>query len=423
MSDGMGRDSSDSRAENALRAAFERVAAEDGTPGALDGPAIRRRARTRSAGMIAGAAAAVLLLVGGVVGAVQLTRDAAAPANDPADQTETSAIEAPAKGWRFEYYRDVRLQVPDSWGYDREPGSDWCADVPGGMVPKRPYVARLGASRGHVLHSLLSPRRPPVSTWVDHVTLSDDKGDSSVDRVGNFWVVKEPVGHTTIKVVSTDRALADRIVASAEIVEPGDPSCDPSSDIQSRGFQRPSPPFDIATVDGVDAILVCQYELGIPPGSPGLIAQHELIGAAADAELKALQSAPLGGGPDQPHLLPGRVRRVGDRLAPDAWRRIGPDVRLLQQLPRQWLRRRYGDQSVDPRGMPAAHPAAGRPVLRLVRALRQVRTRLRAGFAVRPARSGLSASRCRPRQVSPARRRQAATGRTSTRPAPPRRAR
>lgn len=113
-------------------------------------------------------------------------------------------------------------------------------------------------------------------------------------------MVQEPVGHTTIKVVSTDRDLADRIVASAEIVEPGDPSCDPSSDIQSRGFQRPSPPFDIATVDGVDAILVCQYELGIPPGSPGLIAQYELIGGAADAELKALQSTPLGGGPDQP---------------------------------------------------------------------------------------------------------------------------
>ncbi len=299
MNDGMERDSSDSRAENALRAAFERVAAEDGTPGALDGPAIRRRARTRSAGMIAGAAAATLLLVGGVVGAVQLTRDAAAPANDPANPTENTAIEPPANGWRYEYYRDVRLQVPNTWGYDQEPGSDWCADVPGGMVPERPYVARSGPAK-LVFDILCRPGRTPVSTWVDHVTLSSGQGQSTVRTVGPFRVIQEPVGHVTIKVVSTDRRLADRILASAEIVEPDDPSCDPSSEIQARGFQRPSPAFDITALDDVDAMLVCQYTLSTPPDAPALIAQYELVESAAEAELRALQAAPIGGGPDHP---------------------------------------------------------------------------------------------------------------------------
>ncbi len=96
-------------------------------------------------------------------------------------------------------------------------------------------------------------------------------------------------------------------MASAEIVEVDDPSCGHTSDIQARGFQRPSPPpFDIATLDGVDSILVCQYTLGGPAGTPGLRAQSELAGPAADDELEALQSAPLGGGPDQPSTcLPG----------------------------------------------------------------------------------------------------------------------
>ena len=298
MTDHQATDGPDSRAENAFRAAFERVA-EAGLPEPLDSPAIRRKSRTRSTGLIAGAAAAVLLLIGGAVGAVQLSRDAASTANDPADQTETSAIEAPAPGWRFEYYRDVRLQVPNSWGYDREPGSDWCADVPGGMVPERPYVARSGPSK-LVFDILCRPGRTPVNTWVDHVTLSNGQGQSTVRRVGPFRVIREPVGHVTIKIVSTHRRLADRILASAEIVEPDDPSCDPSSEIQAGGFQRPSPAFDITALDDVDAMLVCQYTLRTPPDAPALIAQYELVEAAAEAELRALQAAPIGGGPDRP---------------------------------------------------------------------------------------------------------------------------
>lgn len=302
MTDDMGRDANDGRAENALRAAFER-AVQTGRPEPLDGPAIRRKARTRSLGMVAGAAAAVLLLFGGVVGAVQLNREPATTAGDPADQTETSAIEAPDEGWRFEYYRDVRLQVPDSWGYDREPGSDWCAAVPGGMMPEEPYVARAEASQ-LVLDILCPSSRPPLSRWVDHVALSSafrgSAGGSSADEVGAFWVVKKVVGHVGITVVATDRQLGDRIVASAETVEAADPSCDPKSTIQAQGFKRPSPAFDVTRVGGVDSILVCQYTLGELVDVPGLRAQYELVGAAADRELEALQAAPVGGGPDQP---------------------------------------------------------------------------------------------------------------------------
>lgn len=365
----------DGRAENALRAAFHR-AAEATQLDSLDGPAIRRKARTRSATMVTGAAAAVLLLFGGVVGAVQLSRDPAATAADPADQTETSAIETPDKGWRFEYYRDVRLQVPDSWGYDSEPGSDWCAAVPGGMMPDQPYVARAEASQA-VFDILCRPSGPPVTNWVDHVALSSafrSSAGSSADEVGAFWVVKKVVGHVGITAVAIDRELADRIVASAEIVEAADPSCDPRSEIQAHGFQRPAPPFDITTLEDVDTILVCQYTFGESVNSPGLSAQYQLVGAAADRELEALQAAPIGGGPDQlENCVRGEFGESAIALhllhgdASDAMYVYYGSCRGKR------LRRRYGDQSADHGGLPAAHPAAGCHLLGIIRALPQVR--------------------------------------------------
>jgi hypothetical protein len=223
--------------------------------------------------------------------AVQFTHESGAPA--------TQATDSPAKGWRFEYYRDVRLQVPDSWRHDDEPRGSWCVAHPG-IIPKQPYVAREESFdvKFAVDCGVLFP---PPQTWVDHVTLSTDEGRrSSLVRAGDFWVAKQRVGHVKIKVVTTDRELADRILASAETVEPGDSSCDPHSDIQARGFQRPSPAFDVATLDDVDAIRVCQYTLGRPFDAPGLMAQYELVGDAALAELRALQSAPLASDPNRP---------------------------------------------------------------------------------------------------------------------------
>ncbi len=294
MTDDLDAEAADARAENAFRTAFEQQA-QVSPPGGFDGAAIRRKSRTRSTGLVAATAAAVLILCGGLVSAVQLTRDSA--------PSSTTAAE-PYAGWRFEFYRDVRLQVPDSWGYADEPGSDWCAAVPGGMIPKQPYVARAEAYLFRLGIGCSEPgtplyRRPPINTWVDHVTLQSGPGQAGVQRVGQFWVITKPVGHVVIKVVATDRGLANRILDSAETVDASDPSCDPRSDIQAPGFHQPSPAFDVTTLDDVDAILVCQYSLG-DLGQPGLRAQYELSGSAADDELAALKSAPVGGGPDQP---------------------------------------------------------------------------------------------------------------------------
>lgn len=192
MTDHLDAEAADARAENAFRTAFEQKA-QVSPPGGFDGAAIRRKSRTRSTGLVAATAAAVLILCGGLVSAVQLTRDSA--------PSSTTAAE-PYAGWRFEFYRDVRLQVPDSWGYADEPGGDWCAAVPGGMIPKQPYVARAEAYLFRLGIGCSEPgtplyRRPPINTWVDHVTLKSGPGQAGVQRVGQFWVITKPVGHVS----------------------------------------------------------------------------------------------------------------------------------------------------------------------------------------------------------------------------------
>ncbi len=309
MSDNIEPGAGDARAENAFRAAFERKSQVDPTDH-LDGADLRHQAGVRSTSKVALVAAAVLLIVGSIITGVRLTAPAGSvPVAGGATSSDgaTSAAE-PAEGWRFEFYRDVRVQVPDSWTYAQEPGSDWCAYVPG-RLPKMPYVARAEGSSVRLDIGCSRPgsadyRGPPVDTWVDHLALSSAFGGSSgsvtANRTGAFWMVRQVVGHAGIKVVTKDRQLADRILASAEIVQPADPSCDPRSPIQARGFQRPAPAFDVSSLTDVDSILVCQYSFGEPEDAPGLVAQSELTGAAADDELHALQSAPIGGGPNRP---------------------------------------------------------------------------------------------------------------------------
>ena len=58
---------------------------------------------------------------------------------------EASGLTDPAPGFRWESYRDVVVQVPQSWGYGVAPGPDWCVDetlLPGGAVRRpRPRCA------------------------------------------------------------------------------------------------------------------------------------------------------------------------------------------------------------------------------------------------------------------------------------------
>jgi hypothetical protein len=94
-------------------------------------------------------------------------------------------------------------------------------------------------------------------------------------------------------------ALADRILDSARAFETDQNGCDASSPVQAAKFVRPES-FDLASVDDVESISVCQYTRSDPPGQPALMGSRLLARQPASALLDAIRSAPEGGGPDSP---------------------------------------------------------------------------------------------------------------------------
>jgi len=62
---------------------------------------------------------------------------------------------------------------------------------------------------------------------------------------------------------------------------------------------RPSESFDIAALEEVESITVCQYALGLPPRHPGLLASRRVDGGKAEEVLTAINAATPGGGPNE----------------------------------------------------------------------------------------------------------------------------
>ena len=224
----------------------------------------------------------------------------------------------PDPGWRYVSWRDVVVQVPESWDYGVAPGPDWCAFDQGGddpPFPTTPYVADTNPYMATLSIGCPTPDGPrdvagiwvPERYWAPHlwVEVPDLPGltrDGAHD-LGNGWtILVRQVGTTSVTVLSDAAHLADaqRIVDSARVVETDHNGCDVRSPAQAEEFVRPEPAFDVTTVSGVDSISVCQYDRHSGEGAPGLMGSRLLTGAAADEELAAIQQAPIGGGPDTP---------------------------------------------------------------------------------------------------------------------------
>jgi hypothetical protein len=297
ISDDVGFDPSGLRAEDALR---DSLARDRGwSSERVETAPVRRRVRRRSRLRIAGAALAVVVVAGGVATGVELGSGGSDRSVGP------TTLTPPDNGWRWDFYRDIRIQVPASWDYGQEPSSDWC--VGGGRwLADAPYI---DLSSGRSVLAIGCPstdgspgfsNEPPTDLWAVHVRLSalNGDGDASVSQRDGWWIVKQPVGHVLVKAVGEDRSLLDQIVASATAVADDSGGCFPSSPIQESLFPRPTPPFDVAELSSVDSITVCEYD--VASSGPGLIGAYRMTGADADAELRALRSASVGGGPDRP---------------------------------------------------------------------------------------------------------------------------
>jgi hypothetical protein len=297
VNDNVGFEPIDEHAEEALRHSLARDRGWGAE--AVDTDAVRTRARRRSRLRIAGAALAVAVVAGGVATGVELASDGSDRSGGP------TTLPPPDDGWRWDFFRDIRVEVPTSWDYDQEPRSDWCINEDG--LPKQPYID-LGA--GGFIAGIGCPstngkpgmsEEPPTDLWATHVRLTwlEDGDKAAISQLDGWWTIEQPVGHVLVKAVGKDRSELDRIVASATLVTDDAGGCAPHSVLQDSAFPRPEPAFDIEQLTSVDSITVCHYAL--TPSVPGLIGSYTMTGLDAEAELRALQAAPPGGGPDRPN--------------------------------------------------------------------------------------------------------------------------
>lgn len=280
----------------------------------LDPEAIRAAARpaesTRRRGWLKGLAAAAAIVAAVGIGAALLPRLAgssgasaaastasdgyaaggAAPEAAPADksgQTVTTGDAASTPGFRWESYRNVQVEVPESWGYASAPRSDFCIAE---TFPREPYVdvnrggeavAAIGCGESlrddqQALHlsftaaDSAAPWAAPSRKWKQHTRI---------------------LGEARITVVATaaDTGLADQILSSAMIV--------PNAK-SPAGCPVQQPAVPAVELAGLDAseLTVCQYERAESRGA--FRASVVLSGTEATTAWAALLAAPEGGGPD-----------------------------------------------------------------------------------------------------------------------------
>jgi hypothetical protein len=308
----------DERAERAFRDALSQQA--DGfEPADTHVPSGRGPARWRSWGSVA---AAGVLVAGTAVGVGLVTRHGGGlagpdgPTTVPqTSQGAVSDLPLPDPGWRYESYRDVVVQVPDSWGSGPAPRSDWCASAGGAKspYPAEPFVDTNNGFGGVLAIGCSNMGDPdplgmeaPEQYWATHLSLGMPLVGETPDGVRELdgWTrIIATVGHARFTVLSDQKHLevAQRVVDSARVVQVDHNGCDATSPIQDGLFPRPVQAFDMSTIGSVDAMAICQYEPRTPVDEPGLIASRLLTGTDANAELGALHVAKVGGGPDTPN--------------------------------------------------------------------------------------------------------------------------
>jgi hypothetical protein len=302
------------RDEQALREALRSLGPDE----PVDPEAARQRAteRRRTGRMAAGIAVA-LVLVAGVIGLPRLfpaEQGQSASAGQAGPEAGPNADSAPGEaagdGWRTEYYRDISFQVPSSWGYAVPPQSDWCADQPKGqprVEQRRPYVW-LGADIP--VRAIACPARP-ANLLTEHVAaLAPGPATDYVQgaiREGDWWVVTRFAGSAVLVVTTKERALAEEILASAE-VEPEAAPCPPASPVAGKLGTRPEKVTDLTALRPVEEVVLCQYEPVADPADaalPRLRATVLLTGSDAQALVSDLAAAPVNDSSCDPAPLDG----------------------------------------------------------------------------------------------------------------------
>ncbi len=295
------------REEKAFRDALQDLVTDDEAV-----PGMTRRPRSVMPMVLAAAAILVLVsviglprLLGGTAGGsaadsggVSAAAESAPVPREMAPPSAAPSDPAPA-GWRTEHFRDISFQVPAGWGYAVPPQSDWCADDPEGEPrpdQRRPYVwLRMDIP----VRSIGCPEPRPDSLITEHVEAiapgpAEDYAPGAT-RNGEWWVVSRFVGSAILVVTSKDRALADRILDSAQVADESAP-CPAASPVAGPVGTRPATATPLDEVSSVDWIAVCQYEPVLDQVDvtlPRLRAVSVRQGTAAEDLVEQLRSSPV----------------------------------------------------------------------------------------------------------------------------------
>ena len=233
----------------------------------------------------------------------------------PANSSEDPA-------WRWVSYRNVEVLAPPAWEFDYEPirpdcialgvrGGQWTKDVPRAPyvmvgVPNRaiPAVGRVGGPE---------PGDPdpafgqlPFALWQPFVKLDEGRPDLAYpDRKDGQWqyrdwrLTKATVDGVQITVLASpeDPSVGSRVLDSVRKVEVTNLGCEPDSPAPGRAV-RHAERVPGARRGRRGAVAVCEYSRR--RGHAGLEGSRLISGEAARDLVEAINTAPSGGGPDQP---------------------------------------------------------------------------------------------------------------------------
>lgn len=221
---------------------------------------------------------------------------------------EVGPLPAAKDGYRWVSWRNVAVQVPETWAYGYETGDQWC--VGNEKAPPKPFVAY---NQSHAASTLVgcpgnqndAPRifgPAPERLWATHLAFQDPGEDAGHTATYDGWtLVSKVIDGVEVRLLTDDADTTRGIVASARTFDVDQNGCRPSSDVQVEGFPRPAPAYDVRKIESVDSISVCQYQKAdMRSGMPSLMASRTIAGSAATDLLHGLQSAPDTGGPDRP---------------------------------------------------------------------------------------------------------------------------
>jgi hypothetical protein len=264
------------RVRSALASGAEQAPLVDGLAASARGRLARRRRTTWVA--VAAAVAVAAIPVGF---AVVRGGDSSAPVPSVSSPT----VSPVSDGWRWESYRDVEFQVPDSWGYGNI--NAWCfgnaqpvVDRPNvgpgtGCSPTTGYGAWLGSSalvdlavpNGSVWQWTDGPDTYPVGSWLSIVLRGD----------------------VALHVVAESQATALHIAQSVRVVADVDShGCAPVAEMDSDIVGPPVLP----SLESAHDVSVCLYDVSAGPHLEELLVRSDrLSDGSGQRLLDALRSA------------------------------------------------------------------------------------------------------------------------------------